>query len=300
MRSVLAGLAAISLAVSACGRGSDDIRRTSASHELMRVGDSVLTRGDVEVQIPGGLSAEDSARMFDAIAETWLERSMLVDMSGSNIPDLDKIDRMVEQYRLQLLANEYRRAMARDHAKEISQDSIKAYYEAHPEQFMLDEPALKGIYVKVSAQAPQLDRLRKWMKDAHPSDIDALETYGLKGAMEYDYFGDTWVDWHMVADRIPYRFGDAGSFVESHNMFETESDGTVYMLRILDYVPSGQIMPIELAQSEIADRLTESSLQDYDRQLLLGLYARGVRQKRIVPGSYVPVKYRGGMSGNKQ
>lgn len=272
---------------------SDHVEQTpQAQDELMTVGDSVLTRAAVEAQIPHGLSPADSAAMFDAIVETWLERSMLVNMAGGNIPDLDKIDRMVEQYRLQLLANEYRNAMARDHVSGVSPDSIKAYYDAHPEKFLLESPAVKGIYLKVPGNSAQIDKVRKLMSTGTPDAIDELETEGLKGALEYDYFGDSWVDWQVIADRIPYRFGDADSFVASHKFFETDSDGIVYMLRLIEYTPSGELMPLDLASAQIQEEIMDKYRADYDRSLLQNLYNRGVRQKDVVPGSYIPKKYR--------
>lgn len=285
-------LCMIAVAVTACRSKEQQESVPGAHDELMRVGDSVLTRAAVNAQIPAGLSATDSATMFDAIVETWLERNLLVNMAGSNIPDLEKIDRMVEQYRLQLLANEYRHAMAREQVSAINPDSIKAYYNAHSEQFILDAPALKGIYLKLPEGAPQLDKVRAWLRGATSDDIDALENDGLKGALEYDYFGDNWVDWHAISERIPYRFGNADEFVASHTMFETSADGAVYLLRILDYAPSGELMPLEFATVEISEQMLDRKCADYDRTLLSNLYKRGLQQKLVVTGSYIPKKYR--------
>lgn len=229
--------------------------------------------------------------MFDDIVQSWLERNMLVNMAGSNIPDLEKIDRMVQEYRLQLLANEYRRAMVRDHTAGVNPDSVLAYYKAHPADFRLTAPAIKGIYVKVPSRAPQLDKLRAWMRDASSASIDQLESYGLKGAMEYDYFGDTWVAWESLAERIPHRFADPDATV-SQPLTECEEDGSVYLLRVLDHIPSGQLMPFEFAEAEITNRFMERNREAYDRTLLHSLYDKGQKERTIRPGSYTPLNYR--------
>lgn len=285
-------LSAVILMLTSCSGNVGEPASGSATDILVSVGDSVLTRAAVEAQIPRGLSPADSTRMFDAIVENWLERTMLVNMAGGNIPDIDKIDRMVEQYRLQLLANEYRAAMARDHAAAVSQDSVRAYYEANPQEFMLSAPLLKGIYLKIAADAPQLAKVRGWMASAKSDDIDALETDGLKGALEYDYFGDSWINWSEIAERIPYRFGDADEFIAARTMFETSAGGAVYMLRILDYIPSGELMPFETAKAEIAERVMDRNRDAYDRSLLRSLYTRGLKDKTVKTGSYTPIKYR--------
>lgn len=293
LRPFTALAAAAALLMAGCGGCSRPRPQDpDAADVLISVGDSALTRAQVKRLIPEGLSAADSARMFDDIVQSWLERNMLVNMAGGNIPDLDKIDRMVEQYRLQLLANEYRRAMARDHAAGVNADSVRAYYNTHPAEFKLQAPAIKGIYVKVSARAPQSDRLRAWMRSAKPSDIDQLEAYGLKGAMEYDYFGDTWVAWESIAERIPHRFADPDQAVASGPLIECEEDGSLYLLRILESIPSGELMPFDFAEAEITRQFMERNREAYDRTLLHSLYDKGRKEERVRPGSYTPVAYR--------
>lgn len=286
-------ISALSILV-ACGSGSsqDNAKSPTNADILMQIGDSMLTRGMVTAQIPPGLNASDSLRMFDAIAEAWVERNMLVNIAGSQIPDLEKIDRMVEQYRAQLLANEYRRVMANDKAGQIHPDSVKAFYKAHPDMFILSSPAIKGIYVKVATDAPQIESMRQWMSRASSDDIDELERYGLKGAMEYDYFGDTWVSWDALAERIPYRFSDPDQFIKSTRIFEWEDNGTTYLLRILESIPSGEKMPFSFAEAEIQEQLMELNRENFDRNLLLNLFSNGINENSIKVGAYTPIKYR--------
>lgn len=271
---------------------NDDDAKAVPDDILIQVGDSVLTRNMVTSSIPPGLSASDSLKMFDALVEAWVERNMLLQLAGSKLPDIEKIERLVELYREQLLANEYRRIMASDNVNGVSLESIQQYYESHPEQFCLKNPLIKGIYLKVSADSSRIRDLRKWLDSAGDEDIDSLENYGLKGAMEYDYFSDIWIDWQAVADRIPYRFNDADKFVSDTKLFEWEDNGSVYMLRITGFMKSGEMKPLPFAESEIRDRLLEDRRGDYDRKLLESLYMDGKKENRIKPGAYTPCKYR--------
>lgn len=277
----------------------NDSAGQGAAETLMQIGDSILTRNMVASQIPPGLSSADSIRMFDAITEAWVERNMLAALAGSQLPDLEKIDRMVEQYRTQLLANEYRRIMAQDKASGVTEQSIKAYYNANPDLYILNSPILKGIYVKVASDAPQIKQLHEWMQRASSDDIDELERYGLKGAMEYDYFGDTWISWETIAERIPYRFSNPDTFVKETTLFEWEDQGTTYMLRILDALNSGEKMPFSFAQPEIEDHLIDQNRDDYDRKLLQELYSKGLKDNSIKPGAYIPLKYRSSSTTTK-
>lgn len=258
----------------------------------MQVGDSVLTRSQVVAQLPAGISAIDSARLFDAIVEEWLERNMLVDVDVKNLPDIDRIDRLVEQYRRQLLADEYRRLMAAEYAGEVSSDSVRAQYNANIDRYVLTSPVIKGIYVKLPSDAPQLTEVRTWMRSATPEAIDKLEACGLKGAMEYEYFGDEWVAWEELVRRIPYRFNSSESITVPGKMFETSSDGITYLLHVTDVIPAGEKMPYDFAKPLIEQELAETCRDTYDRRLLRDIYARELDSRRIHTGTYIPVRYR--------
>jgi hypothetical protein len=283
---------ALSLAAQLSCSKAKEQKGVDSTDVLIEVGDSALTRRMVTELIPSGLGGADSIRMFDAIVEAWVERNMLVNLAGSQVPDIEKIERMVEQYREQLLANEYRKMMASDKAGGISQASIEEYYKAHPEQYRLSSPLIKGIYLKVQKNSPDLDELRAWVRRGSDNDIDNLENYGLKSAMEYDYFGDTWVDWQTIADHIPYRFSDADNFVRDNSYFECTEKGSVYMLRITDFLTSGEQTPLSFAEAGIREQLLEQKRGDYDRQLLNSLFTEGINARTIKTGAYTPIKYR--------
>lgn len=278
-----------------CGCKRDAVREETprpGSDVLVQVGDSVLYRYMVTDRIPFGLESADSLRMFDALVQSWLERNMLMGIAGHQLPDMDKIDRLVEEYRMQLVANEYRRLMAAQHISQADDDAVRRHYEDNPGEYITDEPLIKGIYLKVDESSPSLDEVRGWLKGGTSEDIDNLESYGLKGAMEYQYFGDQWLAWSTVIQHIPARFAQPDEFVEHNKFFETERDGIVYMLRVLDYLPSGSREPYEFAKGEIALQMIEHHRADYDKKLLKGLYEQGLSKQTIKEGTYTPLMYR--------
>lgn len=287
--------------LSGCGRGSDEASDSLPEPEvLMQVGDSTLTRAQVLAQLPAGISTEDSARLFDAIVEEWMERNMLVDVAENNLPDLERIDRMVEQYRRQLLTEEYRRLMAEQYSAQVPEDSVKAYYAAHPEAFVLTAPLVKGIYVKLPAGSRQMAQVRSWVNAASPADIDHIEGESLKDVVEYDYFADQWVSWQDVSSRIPYRFDSEGWLPASGKKFETTVDGITYLVHLTAALQAGEQMPYDFARPRIQQTLAENDRDRYDRRLLQDIYRREVDRRRIHPGTYVPLRYRDPATGPKK
>jgi hypothetical protein len=151
---------------------------------------------------------------------------------------------------------------------------------------------VKGIYIKVPSNAEQLSEIRKWVQSAKADDIDQLEKYGLKGAMQYDYFVDTWIAWQSVADLIPHRFADPETFLKPGYIFDTSYDGSEYLLHITDVLHTGTQMPLEYARDEITEALTDSRRESYDNNLLRSLYRKAVTDKKLKVSGYVPQKFR--------
>ncbi len=286
--SVILGLAAVLLPA---GCGSPEGETAAQEEILVEVGDSALTVRDIVSRIPSGLSEEDSTEMFNSLVERWVRTMMLTDVASENVADLEKINRMAEDYRNGLIIERYLRSK-QEESPTVSEQSVKMYYAAHGEEMKLDAPIIKGIYLKISDSEERLGDIRRWMASATPASIDNIEKYGLRQASQYEYFKDNWIDWNDMAEQIPYRFYDADAFLGSTKDFETSYGGSTYILHIFDYLPTGSVMPYEYASSRIADMIDRERKSDYRVRLLTSLYAKGIEDGRLKPGLYDPVKRR--------
>ena len=118
-------------ASSGCRRESERVDGEPASRdfELLSVGDSALMLSDVVSRIPQGISEADSAAMFASIVDAWVQDMLLTDVAADNLPDLERIERMVADYRNRLIMMEYRKRMKQDARHAPTDDEIRRYYE---------------------------------------------------------------------------------------------------------------------------------------------------------------------------
>lgn len=259
---------------------------------VIQLGDSVLYEHEVYARIPAGITSQDSAMLYDAIVQDWLEKRLLVDVAELNLPAIERIEKMVEDYRMQLITNEYRRVMAESNVDAVSDAEIARYYNAHRDELRLQWPLVKGVYVKVSSYASHLEDIRRWISSEDLQEIEQLENYGLRGAMQYDNFKDTWVSWKSLSELIPWRFDESADFLVKDFVFDKTIGSSVYMVRILDVMPEGEVMPMEFARKEISRILADRKRSSYDSDLIRQLYDDAVKSKRLHSGGYVPLKFR--------
>ncbi len=256
---------------------------------LLAVGDSALYFIDVQRQIPSGLNPQDSIALFNSIVENWLKGMIMKDIATSNIENFDKINKLTEEYRNNLIIEQYLKTKEEE-IEHVSTSEIKNYYDIHKESLHLSYPLIKGIFIKISDSDDSYQSIRKWIFNGNSSSIDNIEKHGLKSAAQYELFKDHWIDWNEIADEIPYRFYDADAFLESTKNFETSYGGWTYLLHIYDYTPSGTEIPEEYANKLISEILRKEKITLLRKDLLISLYKQGLKEKKITPGLYDPIK----------
>lgn len=274
----LAALIAASLA--SCRSGSDNHVPDDA---LVAINNKWFGPSDLKAVMPGGLSAEDSVKFAKAYIRSWIDAEVISQLASKEI-DTKEIDKMTRQYRNELIMMEYTRRMADEKAPlAINEDTIRAYYDEHKEEFVLRRPLVKGVYLKLADDSKSLPSVRKLYRSHKQDDIDKLDKSRLDGAVHYDYFRDNWIDWEQIEMRIPYDFGgSADVFLRQKQNVDTSVDGFTYLLDISDVLHTGQTMPYGVARELIVDRMNFYARRLYEDGLKRELFEAAMADGDIV------------------
>lgn len=249
---------------------------------LVRVGDKVLTRDDLEREMPDRLKSKDSAIFSDNYIKQWVNNQLLYDIASRNIPDKENIDRMVDRYRQDLVIFEYQKHLLNEKlSKEISEEDMNAYYEKNRDKFKLHSAIIKGLFLKVPENSPQIARLKKWYRSNTPEAVENIEKYGLHNAVIYEYFYDRWVSFDEVMDNIPYTVTRETEFLRTHKNIELNHNGYWYFLNIIDYQPEGGQMPFDFAKTRIKEILRNQRKIKFLKDVEDEIYKDAIEKKEI-------------------
>lgn len=257
-------------------------KHTPSDNVLARVGEQLLTQEQIDAVMPLGLS--DSARVEFTVdyIDNWIDSQLLYDMARKNLPDAHRIDAMVENYRRDLFCYEYRRRLSDERlSQELPEDTLLQFYENHSAEFKLHRPIVKGLLLKVPANAPQLSSLRQWVARAGKNGVENIEKYAVKNAIGYDYFFDRWVWFDDIKDNIPYEFGEDNQFLSQRKVLEHKHEQTVYLLYIDSYRKAGDVMPFEFARTRILEILLNERRMQFNNELEQALYEEAASQGKI-------------------
>ena len=268
------------LLVPACKRSGS---RQSHGEIVARVNDKILTYKEIELQLPKGLSPEDSLIRAESLVKKRIIELLMDDVAYQNVGDEKaEIDRLVNEYRRLLIRHRYQERMVNDRVSANLRESDQiAYYEENKEQFVLSENLIKGLFLKVPITAPGLDNIRKWYKSKSDESLEKIEKYSLQNALIYDYFYDHWVVFNEVMEKIPYHIANPTQFLRVNDHLEVTDSAYMYFLNIADRQLAGNVAPFDYVQTQIQSMLVNKHKIDYLRAFGEKLYLEAVKNGSV-------------------
>ena len=195
-------MACLAVALAGCGKQHDH----KGKKPLVEVAGKFLYQEDLLTALPLNLSAEDSVLFAENYIRNWVEDVLLFDKAENNVRDGEKVKALVENYRKSLLMHAYQEELVKQQLQEeITQTEIQEFYDNNKDLFVLENPVMKGMFIKVPLQSAGLADVRRWYKRNTDEAIENLEKYSLRHAVTYDYFYDRWRPLEEIGAMMPQK-----------------------------------------------------------------------------------------------
>ena len=249
---------------------------------LVQVGDHYLYREDLAQVMPYGLSVDDSVVFVKDYIRKWIEEQAFYDKAAHNVKGDESIERMVEEYRRTLVMNSYERRLLQEKmAEELSEEDLLKYYNENGQLFMLEEPVIKGVFIKAPLTSPGLEDLKRWYKDKSDESLEQLEKYAFRNAVLYEYFYEHWVPVSELEGKVIVNLSELSNDFDKHRNIEAEDGEYCYLLHIEEYMLKGGLKPYDLARNEIMDLLANKRRVDFMNKVKEDLYNQSMEMGRI-------------------
>ena len=270
----------IAAAMTGCGQEHNHKGKTP----LVEVSGEFLYKEDLQAALPLNISKDDSVLFAEHYIRNWIEDALLFDKAEGNIPDNDKISKLVENYRRALIMHTYQEELVNQKlANDISEEEINAYYEKNKELFRLDNPLVKGLFIKVPLSSPDLGNVRVWYRKNNQDVIERLEKYSLRNAVSYDYFYDRWTSVPDVAAKIPLKVLDTdANYLDKNRNVEVKDTAFCYFLHIEDFLGKDKQKPLDFARDEIKEILINLKRVEFINKVKEDLYQRASDRNKII------------------
>lgn len=254
------------------------------NHEpLVSVNKRTLYRSDVKNALPTGIKGQDSMAISQAYIKSWIEDILLYDKAKQNILDQEQIDALVDDYKKSLIMHSYQDRLLKEHISEnVPSKELYSFYEKNKEQFKLKENIIKGLYLKIPKNSPELNNFRKWYTRSTDEAIGNIEKKQLQNAVAYDFFYDKWVNLDIILENIPYRITDEGQFLKTKKYLEAQDSSFVYLLNIKEFKLKGEQAPIEYEMNRLKESYIKKREAELLHQIREDLYNKALSDKEII------------------
>lgn len=251
---------------------------------LVEVAGNFLYEEDLRLALPLNLSSQDSALFVERFIRYWVEEALLYHKAEGNIPDNERVAKLVDSYRRSLIMHTYQTELVNQQlSEEIAEEEIADYYEKNKTLFLLEEPIVKGLFIKVPLQSPGLSDVRKWYKKNSQETIEKLEKYSLRNAVTYDYFYDYWKPFKDIVSVMPIKEAAATrDYLDSHRDVELKDTAYHYFLHVEDYQGIGKQKPLDFVREEIKEILINLKRVDFINKVKDDLYQKASENNQII------------------
>ncbi|MBO8485882.1 MAG: hypothetical protein IAB78_05610 [Bacteroidetes bacterium] len=222
---------------------------------VAEVGHHMLFRSDVASLIPDGTSPEDSLRLALQYINIWASDLVFLDIAEEQLSkeELD-VSAELEEYRRSLLKYRYEQRYVNERLDTLVSDfQIDEYYQTHVENFVLDIPIVKARFLRIDAASPNLEVIRKKMSSSQMQDLVEADSLSYFSAVKYTGFGDRWIDMVTLAKEFGRDYAELLASMKNGIIQTQDEYGKANVAYIADFIPAGEIPPVEYCRDRIKD-----------------------------------------------
>lgn len=160
----------------------------------------------------------------------------------------------------------------------MTEEEIKAFYEQNIDNFLLKQNIVKGIFLKVSKDAPRVDMVRTWMLSNEPEDMEKLRSYTLSFAEKYILEDTSWIDFDEYVYNTPFvnEIINPVQTLQREKYLATSDSAYRYYMLIKEYKITDQVSPLEFVKGQVRDILINKRILDIKRKLEKDLYDKAL------------------------
>ena len=209
-----------------------------------------ITYAQIET-LTAGISPTDSARVANEYIRQWAIDIIEYEVAKDQVNK--DIEQLVEDYRRSLYLYEYEQLLVSQRMPQDVADSLLlSFYDTHKHELLLREMILKGVLVIIPKDAPNLIDLRRHLVRLDDSEsLEWLEKFVYQYAVGYELFVDNWKVCDEILAFLPIEKRELGKLLRENKHIELEDSLNTYFLEIVEFYPSGSVMPFDYARWDI-------------------------------------------------
>ncbi len=243
---------------------------------VAKIYDSYLYFEDISPEIYSRKSPEDSLNALHQFIEEWAYKTLLIKEAERNV-DTVKINRLVQQYRHDLLTDTYKELLLQKYIDTVvPPDTLQKYYQKYKAYFIAEQAFIQPKYLVFDKRHPKRAKFKKWFFSDKVELSDSL-IKNTEAFTKYDLMGNTWSSMPDFKKNIPVlkRTNDKYILKKSKKFVLTDSL-SLYLVFVKDFVSKGQALPLDLVKNDLKQLILSKR-----KQAALSKLENNIKQEAI-------------------
>lgn len=251
---------------------------------LAKVYDEELYQSDLNYLFnEGGYSKADSIEIVENYVNRWVEEQILVHEANSiESMDQDAIDKKTEHFRNDLLIVELEEILINERLDTaVTDQEIQKFYEAHKQDFQLNDYLVNVLYLKIPEDAPDIEKINNSYKLRKASDIQEVDLYAKIYASNYYYEPEKWIYFDDLLKEIPLQDINKDRFIMNKSKTRFQENGFHYFLNIIDYKLKNSTSPLNFERENIKNRILNIRVKELRKEIRNEIIANAYKENSV-------------------
>ena len=256
----------------------------SNEKNLARFKDVYLKESEIINEIPITLNQKDSAIFADNYIHKWLVNQMIMDKSEEMIPqEVQKVEKKINKYKMSLISYEFEQFYINKRLDtSISNNQINKYYENHLDDFVLNDYAVKCMYLQLPKKSKFIKEIKRNYHLKDEDMIDKIMEIGQNEEVSLYYNPEEWVFFDDLMKQIPIleKYSKI-EFIKKKKKVILEFNNYIYFINVFDFIIKNGTSPLSFEENKIKSIILNQRAKSLRKKLRQDLYNDGIKNNLI-------------------
>jgi len=251
---------------------------------IAKVYNDLLYKEDVKALLPEEITKEDSLLFVSSYINKWAREQLLLKKAKINLAkeEEESIDKLVEQYKQDLLINKYKEAIVKQELDTlVTQIDIDSFYKNNKEIFKLNEELIKFRYIYFGNDILNPKEFISLFK----SDDGESDTKIMEQELQLKSFNlndSIWIKYDEVIKKTPFiKNYDKNTFLRKNKFIQKEDSTGVYLVKVKDVLLRNQTAPMSYALPTIKQMILHKRKLELLRKIEETLTQDAIKNKEF-------------------
>ncbi|MGB5243321.1 MAG: peptidyl-prolyl cis-trans isomerase [Lutimonas sp.] len=247
---------------------------------VARIDDKFLSIEEFKASLPSNYTKDDSIQLRSSIINNWATNELLLDKAKLNIGDDQKeIEKLVDNYRKELLIERYKEALLNKLLDTIVTESdLESFYLANKDIYRLSEDLVRLKFIMFDKNLKNADEFEKLFKSESKEDLTELNDRKLELKM-FSLNDSIWVSYKLVSERLP--FLEEINKLKKDTFLKKEDSLGVYLVALKDILYINETAPRSYVEPTVKKMILHKRKLDLFRDIEKSLLSEAVKSKKF-------------------